>query len=520
VADGLALKYLGRDNGDFSFLIRAPEKSTWLNQDLKFIVKAGQKILFPVLLSELRQRGAQRILVPSSKMPRGLVELLVTADGSSVSGRWLLDAREDASGEVSVESRYLNRQKVLVKLNVRDVYGQPTAGIFSVRVANALISKDFACNDGRSEPLENATSGVRGQKTSYSDQMTFDQKLMLRGRLYFKDNSNPVPDSTHLALFFQKNLVGYDLYTGHNGNFSFRVPFDFYGHDKASAIAEYQGKELENIRLEIDTELFNPSPALSFSEGSNLDWYGDYQVKRQKTDKAFQYVSATDSMPFTPHNPNDAIEKKIGQADIAVKLSDYLILPSMADIIREIIPSLALRTTDGRTDLKLYLLYSPDKGFSPDANPVIFIDGVMTKDVNYFINMNPSDIVSIKLIRKISKLQKLGFFGKNGAILITTKNASLAGELSRDYPEVIGFTGGLPFINKSHDGKSRARYPDFRSCLYWNPALGTDSQGNATFEFFTSDDIGDFAIQIQGDTGDGRVLSIEKKISVGKKQVR
>jgi CRP-like cAMP-binding protein len=49
-----------------------------------------------------------------------------------------------------------------------------------------------------------------------------------------------------------------------------------------------------------------------------------------------------------------------------------------------------------------------------------------------------------------------------------------------------------------------SRIPDFRNTLLWKPDLQTRKDGKAEVTFFTSDEISDFTIVVEGITPDGK----------------
>jgi hypothetical protein len=51
------------------------------------------------------------------------------------------------------------------------------------------------------------------------------------------------------------------------------------------------------------------------------------------------------------------------------------------------------------------------------------------------------------------------------------------------------------------------RLPDFRSLLYWSPAVKTNNEGKHEIDFYTSDLPGRFAAVLQGITADGKTGS-------------
>ena len=46
---------------------------------------------------------------------------------------------------------------------------------------------------------------------------------------------------------------------------------------------------------------------------------------------------------------------------------------------------------------------------------------------------------------------------------------------------------------------------DFRSTIYWNPIVRTDSTGVAQVSFFNSDETGNVQIVVEGITADGKL---------------
>jgi hypothetical protein len=56
--------------------------------------------------------------------------------------------------------------------------------------------------------------------------------------------------------------------------------------------------------------------------------------------------------------------------------------------------------------------------------------------------------------------------------------------------------------------------PDFRNTLYWNPSVIPDKSGKARIEFWTSDNSGDYVVNIQGLTSNGKTISFRKILRV------
>jgi hypothetical protein len=51
--------------------------------------------------------------------------------------------------------------------------------------------------------------------------------------------------------------------------------------------------------------------------------------------------------------------------------------------------------------------------------------------------------------------------------------------------------------------EQQSRIPDFRNLLYWSPSITTGDRGESSFSFYTSDQPGDYLVNIQGLGEDG-----------------
>ena len=184
----------------------------------------------------------------------------------------------------------------------------------------------------------------------------------------------------------------------------------------------------------------------------------------------------------------------------------------MIELIREIIPSLQHRKLGGKTTVRVLL---SEASIRPIGDPLYVIDGIMTKNTDYFLSMNPSDILTLKIVKDISKLRRFGAMGKNGMVLVQTKKLDLQKSGSTTLP-VTGLSRPVNFKAQSHanDTNEGIRLPDFRSTVYWNPSVKTITAGKASFSFYTTDDTGPLIIKILGMTADGRPFNAFTKVQV------
>jgi len=66
--------------------------------------------------------------------------------------------------------------------------------------------------------------------------------------------------------------------------------------------------------------------------------------------------------------------------------------------------------------------------------------------------------------------------------------------------------GGFPPPAHKTKQSRRSDVPDFRTTLYWDPAVRLDSDGQAQVEFFSSDATVDYEAIVEGVTDDGEII--------------
>lgn len=172
------------------------------------------------------------------------------------------------------------------------------------------------------------------------------------------------------------------------------------------------------------------------------------------------------------------------------------------DLIRKYIPGLSY--SGAPPDIQI-IIRGPTS-ISGSNQPLILLDG-MEVESDYMYYFPPAEIAFIDIL-KSSKAAMYGGRAGNSVIAFYTKMKS------GDYTE----EERMGIINFVFPGYYRAREfyvpdydvpeekyikPDLRRTLYWNPSLTTDDLGNIEFSFFTSDETGNFRVEVEGMTYSG-----------------
>ena len=102
---------------------------------------------------------------------------------------------------------------------------------------------------------------------------------------------------------------------------------------------------------------------------------------------------------------------------------------------------------------------------------------------------------------------------KKGKALAEAYAATASPDMSVQTP--LGYQTPAEFYAPAYPTeKSRlASAPDYRTTLYWNPAVRLDEEGRATVEFYTSDAPANYEVTIEGVTRTGKIVRRQERIS-------
>ena len=552
VLDGIALQLTAGINSEpLKLLITSPSKSVWRHQDLYLVVVTHSKLNYSVPI-RLGTSEAFQLLLPQKNLPDGVSQLYVLNEKGTVLAERLVCIKEQTEIQVSVstdKATYLSREKIVVEVTVNDELGNPVQTDFAVSVLNKklfgdrnsislsdelLLMSDFYKADDTFPfvidrtrasgfiSLDNFMITQKWDRFQWSDVLSitnsklkygFRNTLSVDGIASDDDTGRPVPDSTLINVFLQNQMMGYEVYTDADGQFDLPFLFDFWGDDRLFYLMEQKKKEISNSKLTIYRDTLVMRMGLSSKEETSIDPYGNFKFKKELIDGSFSfYANASQQINKNLNNPNAEFEEEMFGADISIDVEEYVIFPTMEELIREVIPSLLHRKVAGKSIVRVML---SDASVITTGDPLFVIDGVMTKNTPYFLGLKPSEVLTVKIVKDLNKLQRFGAMGKNGIVLVETKKPDSKNltKLS-NIILVEGLSKPLEFRSPDYSVKSNTRIPDFRSTLYWNASLKTNALGKASFSFYASDDSGPLEIKIEGITSEGDSFSKKSKVEV------
>jgi hypothetical protein len=152
--------------------------------------------------------------------------------------------------------------------------------------------------------------------------------------------------------------------------------------------------------------------------------------------------------------------------------------------------------------------------FVPPA--IIFVDGVELIEATS-VNALPPDIIeSIDIIRTATVL---GTRGEGGVISITTRRGGGDSGLEKQNRVVhspLGYQKPVEFYAPKYEtlAARQSPIPDYRTTIFWKPDVVLSYDGEARFEFYSSDYPTTYSVVIEGLTSEGKIVRQVEKITV------
>jgi len=537
--DGVGF-HLTQYNHEWVIELQLPANSIWSNRNLYLITVAKDKIInkhrvkfdqlkFSVvlpaladsqsihhvyLLSDSGEEVAQRIFIPNTNSPPVKINMRLQQNVKQrqpyTFGIDILDEndlRVNAHIAVVVTQKQLFNEEKYVPSYLKQIgstfeWAKNHVGHYSQYLNEYLatqLSQRFNWkNINGNEPMPY--------------KYTFKNDVVIKGKLVPKQGEKIAPDSTRVIAFLQKNVIGYET-VAIKGDFTLPLTFDFWDQDEVFIMLRYRDKNLDpeySIQIEDDTSKFFQLDDTKVLE--QPDGYGLYQKKRNLIDKSYSYFTKSRALNDSQNSLNHLFEEEFPPVDNTTKLADYIVFPTMDDLLKEVVTFVQLKRKNDEATVRLFYRYEKSVIFYKH-DPLYIIDGVMTSDTDYFLGLKPENLLTIKAINNPNKLAQLGPLGHAGVIFVESKSGNLGDKLRSKLFIITGLSKPMEFSDEKWIKEIPLSIPDLRATLYWMPLTKfAGSSFEATFN--SSDDIGKMSIKVIGFTPNGNEIFTESHFEV------
>lgn len=204
--------------------------------------------------------------------------------------------------------------------------------------------------------------------------------------------------------------------------------------------------------------------------------------------------------------PNDTTAF-YGQADEIYYLDDYTRFPVMEEVMREYVKAVIVKRKKNGFNV---IVANRGAGGMFTESPLMLLDGVPLVNENELMSLDPLQI------KKVEVVSRRYFYGRTsyaGIISLSsiTRDSEVALHPNHFQFDYEGLQKQRVFYSPQYKTNTayKDRKPDQRTLLYWNPTVITNSAGNTTLEFYTSDISGKFKIIVEGLSKNGQSGSKE-----------
>lgn len=519
--DGVAMTVT--DTGDaYRVSLWVPVRSALKGHPAHLVAGAYDKIFFsqPVDLAQ----ETTTVMIPKDLCSAGVARLTLFTDQYKVLAErsvWTLK-QQNVDVEVALKNDYATRQQAEGAISIKDSAGNPLIANYSVSVFKNDLFRDAGnsidamqmydldgdhtiinrlLNDPANLMLAMATIQPRSMRWQRildpsPPAVTKSFPSFFTGKVSHLTNQKVVPDSTMITFYLHKDDFVFGVYTRNNGAFDFPLFKDFENEEIFYTIS-HKGKMMEDASVSIGEQPLSLTPVIT-EKDTTRDAYGYFSTYRSLITASFQYYTKE-------HREADAPEEdELGEAEYGVDLDKFKPFATMTDVLSNVVSMVQFRKNDDNGSIRIFMKKTATYAHS---NPVFVIDGVMTDNIDYFLSLDPASVSKIKVMRSEENLSRFGDLGKNGMLLVETKDRSAVLRTSRTL-YVTGITKSIPYRKKIHQPGLRVRQPDLRSTLFWSTEV------NSTLSFYTGDATGPFNVRVEGMTDTGFPFVYEKPFTV------
>ena len=320
---------------------------------------------------------------------------------------------------------------------------------------------------------------------------------LVKGRVMDSRNNQPA-QNTLTYLTIQRNPFGfYVAESDKNGWVNFEIK-------------KYYGPQQMIARPGVEADSFYTVDIVSpFAEVAPGRKYAPYQLQEDIKElliqksismqtqniytsdsiRNFRNPSLLDSLPF------------FGLPEVGYSLDEYVRFTTMEEVLREYVRPIDVGVKNGNLVLKLFSTFSNDY----KDHPFVLLDGVPLSDPNKIFSYDP---LKIKKLDIITNHYIIGSSIFNSVVSFSTYEGNFIGfELD---PKVLAIDYSAlqlqrEFYSPVYETKEQLekRIPDFRNTLFWSPDITTNKEGKATFQFYASDQAGNYIAILQGISKNG-----------------
>lgn len=343
---------------------------------------------------------------------------------------------------------------------------------------------------------QNPASSLNPEQVSYLPET---EGLTVSGQVLKNNGDEPaVQVPVHFSLFgMQTDYAGFS--TEKNGKFYIPLP-EVYGLQNLFVATDPRGNG--NAKILIDNDYSTEHSGFTaglFNLSQEEKILAREVVFAAQLTKAYAGGVSAD----TADVPEKYVAPFYGSPAIRIIIDDYVPLPTLEEFIVELIREINIRKRGGKVSLGMTGIHS-DLSVYP---PLVLYDMVPVFDLEGFLKLSYENIERIEVVNATYRRGDLTF---GGILSVFSRERDLSGmklTAGSYFYDFEGYRDPAPIEFPDYfSGGGDPHIPDFRNTLYWDPRVDLNPGESASFEFYTSDQPGEYSIHLWGISPTGTLL--------------
>ena len=402
------------------------------------------------------------------------------------------NARNQINYVVILEkAQHSTRGSLNLKISAKDSNGIPVESDLSVSVTKSALIRTSS-TPGFSFYGNKNTSG----RTAQREYLAELKGHLINGHIRLKTTDEPLKNIDISLSFVGKTARCMFTRTNENGEFYFLVKENGVNE----IVIQPTSSDITGYYIELSQPFSN-----SFSDIKTADFYIDSSSLNEinKAIVSAQVSNIYEHFAEKPAETKSNIPDFFGKPENSVKMSDYIELTSVREVVKEIIPNVYTQKQNGKFDFKLINKF---RGQPFENKPLVLVDGIPVYDIEKVLNINSKDI------ERADVINTRYFYSGNvfdGILSFITKKGNLSAmefdnSIFRQVYEGCQVQKYFNSPDYSSEVKIDKHLPDFRNTLFWKADLRTNKDGQAEVSFFTSDETSEYTIIVEGISANGK----------------
>ncbi|WP_109299080.1 hypothetical protein [Aquimarina sp. AU474] len=393
-----------------------------------------------------------------------------------------------------------------VDLKIRNLDKSIAGGRFSISVRKV----DTIKTPNQKTTLDFNTSLSKRNEQLKSESVTLPELRgeLICGKIISKDSNF---DVVNKKVGFSIPGENYEIKiatTDNEGGFCFNLDREYEENDGFLQVLGFEDKF--NVEL-IESEVLDYEK-LNFNDFKITREMKDMIIKRSVYNQIRNRYFSVKPDTLTPLQEIPPFYE--GTAEI-YNLDDYTRFPTIRETLVEVVNNVwAKKVENDRYVFQVRYKYPPFN--EPEYLPLVIVDGMIIQDHTDLVEYDARKVKRISVSRDKHYLGSQIF---QGIVDIETEKGDYYTLVNKSYIDKITLFKPLPkkkyFVQQYNQGvKSDSdRIPDFRNQLLWLPDVTFDDV-ETTINFFTSNNLGDYEIRIEGYSSNGMPISATERITV------